>query len=62
MMEDAERVPIERCSLPHEQRKRRLQETGWYYEDYDELDGTIFVDKYGNEYFVPNGFHPEFHK
>ena len=26
------------------------------------IDGTIFVDKYGNEYFVPNGFHPEFHK
>lgn len=62
MMEDAERVPIERCPLPYEQRMRRLQETGWYYEDYDELDGTIFVDKYGNEYFVPNGFHPEFHK
>jgi selenide,water dikinase len=60
--EEAEKEPTERTSTPHEKRLRRLQETGWYYEDYDELEGTVYVDKYGNEYFVPNGYHPEFHK
>ena len=62
LLEEAEKEPMERTSTPHEKRLRRLQETGWYYEDYDELEGTVYVDKYGNEYFVPNGYHPEFHK
>ena len=41
---------------------QRLEETGWYYSDEDELEGDYFVDKYGKEYFIPKGFHPEFHK
>lgn len=60
LLEEAEREPSESILLPHEKRMRRLEETGWYYEDYDELGGTIFVDEYGNEYFVPEGYHLSF--
>ena len=41
---------------------QRLEDTGWYYSDEDELEGDYIVDKYGKDYFIPKGFHPEFHK
>ena len=41
---------------------QRLEETGWYYSDDEEMEGDYFVDEYGKEYFIPKGFYPEFHK
>lgn len=57
-LEDAERDPGggEFGSLTERQ---RLEETGWYYSDIDEVEGFTVVDKYGNETFIPDGFHPE---
>ena len=57
-LEDAERDPGggEFGSLTERQ---RLEETGWYYSDIDEVEGFTVVDKYGNETFIPDGFHLE---
>lgn len=58
LMEEAEREPQLRKPSKYEEGLRRMEETGWYYEDTDRLDGVFYVDKYGNEVFVPDGFHP----
>ena len=34
----------------------RLNNTGWYYSDNDLIEGTTYVDKYGNKIFIPDGY------